>query len=1046
MRSFSSACRFSLSASVIAFGAAWASPALAQAPAPTAPAAVPAVDCTNIADTAAAKACADQQAAAIEGQAVAAPAPATAANGQTAVAGQNSIVITGSRIRRDEFTATEPLTVINKQEITQAGFISATDALQSAAVTEGTGQINNFFGGFVTDGGVGANTIGLRGLGADRTLVLLNGHRLAPGGTRGSVVAADLNVLPTAIIDRIEVLKAGASSIYGSDAIAGVINIITDKKLTGLHIDMQANVPEVGEGMDRRISASGGLQLGRLSLIGSVEYRKRDQLSLRDVPWTHCPVGGFLTGEGTPFGSGDGVNFNGDSCFTLDNGGVTINTLGFTVLNSSGTALVGVPAIGRSSGTVGTFTRFVPSPETTTGPFPGFLGVGFYDRDAFDPQSQEEALISGASILTGYGAATYDTDALGNAQLYGEILATRRKSSAPLYRQLSLDYLRGSPLLPEQLQNGFFGFNPDGSIIGARAFIGFGLLPSNQQVDYVRASGGVRGDLPFHDWKYDVYLGKSWNNGTYSQGSFLVDRLLKSTDVVQNADGSFSCASAAVDTTCVPAPFLTSAVIGGVLPQAFRDYIVKNTIGHTDFSEATVSANVDGPIFHLPGGDAQLSLGAEYRKQKINDQPDPDSISGNLQNLTAATATVGSDNVKEVFGELYLPILSDMPAAYRLNFTGSARYTDYASYGGQTTYKVAGEWEPIRGYGFRGSYGTSYRAPALSEQFLGATSGFLSSNADPCSDLPAPDEQSPTDAVVAKNCASIGLPADFEQHSGVTVKTVGGAEAGLSAETSKNFNIGVVARPTLPGDLGSLALSLDYFSIKVSNGVASLSGQTILDRCYQNPTNFDPTSGFCRFVTRDSNNALTVISSYVNLSQSNVKGYEFNGRYTNRLFGNRFILNADVTHFTEQSSKLFPEEFLTDANGTVASPSWVGSFDATYITKHVTFRYGVDWINSSRNKTYSYFAFDNLTGKVDKNLEQIFRDNYFLEVPNYFLHSASVQFDIKNYEFTLGVRNLFNKAPPRITATGFNVIGNAPLYSGYDYAGRTYFVNASFKI
>src|SRR3546814_8099820 len=154
---------------------------------------------------------------------------------------QQAIVVTGSRIPRDEFSVAEPITVITAEEITQAGFNSAADALQSNAVTQGSGQINNFYGGFVTDGGTGANTLGLRNLGPSRTLVLLTGRRMAPGGTRGSVLAADLNVLPTAIVSSLEVLKAGASSIYGSDAVAGVVNIITDKKLRGLPIEGQNN-------------------------------------------------------------------------------------------------------------------------------------------------------------------------------------------------------------------------------------------------------------------------------------------------------------------------------------------------------------------------------------------------------------------------------------------------------------------------------------------------------------------------------------------------------------------------------------------------------------------------------------------------------------------------------------------------------------------------------------------------------------------------------------------------------------------------------------
>jgi len=969
-------------------------------------------------------------------------APATLSNADTSAQSGDTVVVTGSRIRRDEFSTTEPITVITATEITQSGFNSATDALQSGAVTQGAGQINNAYGGFVTDGGTGANTLGLRGLGPARTLILLNGRRLAPGGSRGSVLAADLNVLPTAIVERIEILKAGASSIYGSDAIAGVVNIITDRKLTGLNIDAQVNVPEVGAGVDRRISASFGVQAPRLSLIGSVEYRQRDTLARNDVRFTRCPIGGFLNGEGTPLGSDDPIDpVTGEPrCFTIDNGGVTINTLGIPTREG----------IGRTSGALGRFNRFVPAPGQTTGPFPGFLGVGTYDRDTLDPIQEEEPLITPVKILTGYVSTTYDFGVLGNSELYGELLATRRKSSSPLYRQLSLDYLRGSPLLPLDIRDGLFA-NPtatsSGQQIAARAFIGYGLTDSRQEVDYVRASGGIRGDFFFKGWRYDLYAGKSWNDATYEAESFLTDRLANSLNVVQNADGTFSCVSQASNPGCVAAPALTAGVIGGQLPQAYRDYIVDNTIGTTKFRETTLSFGVDGPLFRMPGGEVQLALGAEYRKQSINDQPDQNSINGNLFGLTAATPTVGSDNVKEMFGEVFIPIVRDLPFLYRLNIDASLRYTDYKSYGADTTYKIAGEWEPVRGLGFRGSYGTSYRAPALAEQFLGSTSGFLSSDTDPCSALPVAGEQSPTEQVIARNCAAIGLAPDFEQRSGVSVFRVGGAEAGLAAETSKNWSLGVVARPPIPASIGQLSLALDYFNITVENGVSDLAGGTILNRCYA-AENFSPTEGFCRFVTRDANQALSVVSSFVNLSEDIVKGLEFNGRFSTKAVGpGTFILNANVTKYLEQSTRLFPEEFLADANGIITSPDWVGNFDATYSTRRVTFRYGLDWIDGDRKNTYNYFAFDNLTGETDPELVQAYRDAYYLETKNYFLHNASVQFNVADqYEFTLGVRNLFDKQPPRITSTGFNTVANAPLYSGYDYRGRTFFVNANFKL
>lgn len=980
----------------------------------------------------------------------------TLSNADMSASEAGAIVVTGSRIRRDEFSTIEPITVITSDEITQGGFASSTDALQSNAVTAGASQINNYYAGFVTDGGTGANTLGLRGLGPARTLVLLNGRRLAPGGTRGSVLAADLNVLPTAIVERIEVLKAGASSVYGSDAVAGVVNIITDDQLSGLHLDLQTNVPNLGAGASYRGSASFGFQADRLNVIGSLEYTKRKGLERRDNPWFNCPIGGYLSGEGTEFGSGDYIDpTTGEpKCFSLDNGGVTINTIGTSRRS----------APDRLTGALGSFTRFVPDSSNTGPNMPGYSGVDFYTRDSFDPENEREYLVTPTEIYTGFLSAGYELDALGNAELYGEALATRRKSSSYLYRQLSLDYPiyllpgtftpdpdRTNPLVPDFLQDSILAFpneiTGDG-FLGVRAFIGYGLTDSIQQVDYVRLGGGLRGDFFVPDWRYDFYVGKSWNDGRYEIESFLTDRLANSLDVEQLDDGSIVCRSRATNPNCVAAPPLNAATVGGDLPQEYRDYIVQNTVGNTQFRETTFAANIDGPLFAMPAGEVQLALGAEYRKQSINDQPDQNSIEGNLRGLTAGTPTVGSDSVKEVFGEIFVPLLADVPGFYNLNLNGSVRYTDYDSYGSDVTYKVAGEWEVVRGIGFRGSYGTSYRAPALAEQFLGATSGFLGGGSDPCDsdNFPAdPNDYSATDTVTAANCAAVGIDVStFVQNNGVTIFRRGGAETGLSAETSTNWSVGGVIRPPIPQSIGSLSLSLDYFDIKVENGVQDLSGGAILNRCYQ-ATNFSPTDGFCRFVQRDPSNRLTVTSSFVNLSEDIVKGWEFNGRFASDIGPGRFTLNGQVTKYTEQSNKVFEEEFLTDTNGVYFAPDWVGTFDATYAMDDVVIRYGVDWIDGDEEgRAYEYYAFDNLTGEVDEALAQIYRDNFYLNVPDYFLHHASVQFNVEDFQFTAGVRNIFNTAPPRITAA-VTTIGNFPLYSGYDYRGRTFFANAAFK-
>lgn len=214
----------------------------------------------------------------------------TSADGSTASTPGNDggIVVTGSRLRRDSFSTPDPIQVVTREETTQAGFNSAAEALQSTQVTSGQGQINNTFGGFVTAGGPGANTLSLRGLGASRTLVLLNGRRIAPAGTRGQVGAADLNVLPSSIVDRFEVLYGGASSIYGSDAIAGVVNIISRSNVDGLYLEGQHNVPENGAGFSGRYSAVFGYNADRFNFAGSVEYYNREPLKVGDVDWARC--------------------------------------------------------------------------------------------------------------------------------------------------------------------------------------------------------------------------------------------------------------------------------------------------------------------------------------------------------------------------------------------------------------------------------------------------------------------------------------------------------------------------------------------------------------------------------------------------------------------------------------------------------------------------------------------------------------------------------------------------------------------------------------
>lgn len=953
------------------------------------------------------------------------------------------VVVVGSRIRRDTYNSPSPVTVITRDDAVLAGLASTTEILQGTAVTGGSAQINNLFGGFVVDGGPGVNTVSLRGLGPTRTLVLLNGRRVAPAGSRGSVGSADLNVLPSALIERVEVLRDGASSIYGSDAVAGVINIVTRDNLEGIIVEGQYNATTDanGEGDQSRFSVAGGLSGDRWHLIGSAEYYSREELTVGARDWAHCPTAGF-TGEGAAFGFSDYIDpMTGESkCFSLDNGGVTINTIGTR-------AALGVGA----PGSVGTaFNRWRPNSAVTTG-LVGFEGVGggannLSVRDTFDPDMLNNSLYSPVDVTTFFVAGGYDLGALGNAEIYAESLFNRRESSQVGYRQLTLDYATGSPLVPAQIAAlGPFaanqGLNP-GSTVQARAFIGFGNYDSWQTVDFAKNLVGIRGDFFIPDWEYDVYGSYTSSESEYTSEQFLTDRLINSLNVVAApvgtpdylVRGGYTCAAnvGAPQTMCIPAPPLNSATIGGNLPADWVNYVFRPVTGVTKYNETVFSAGINGPLFTLPAGQIQTYFGAEYREAEIDDTPGLDSQNSNTYNFSTAAITRGTDSVWEVFGEIEIPLLANVPLAQELTLTASGRYTDYDSYGDDTTYKVGLVYTPVSFLTLRGTYGTSYRAPALFEQFLGATAGFVSSTNDVCNEYDSPG----VNPNRAANCASEGLPAGFTATSSVRVLQAGGAAAGLAAETSSNLTIGAILQPSLPAGWGDLSFAVDYYEIEVDNGVDQVGTGYILSQCYNSsPADFAANTGYCALVERNpATNGLTVTNGYVNIATDVLHGLDYNLRYRTDIGPGSLVLNASVTNYITRESQLFPTDPVFNSVGTLNDPEWSATASVSYSWNQWRTRWGVEWIDSMTDED-DYFARNGESLQNDYGIDS--------SVDEYFLHSASVQWSNDDVTATVGVRNVFNERPP--TASGYWVggIGNSPLYSGYDFVGRSVFINLS---
>ncbi|MCC7462211.1 MAG: TonB-dependent receptor [Gammaproteobacteria bacterium] len=963
---------------------------------------------------------------------------AIAAAGQQPAEELETVIVTGSHIRKDQFTSAAPIQVIRRDESVLAGLVTSTEILQGSTVSGGGQQINNYFGGYVTDGGPGANTLSLRGLGAVRTLVLLNGRRLAPAGTRGSVGTADLNVLPSAIVDRYEILKDGASSIYGSDAVAGVVNIITRKGINDFTVEGQRVQTFEGGGNQTRISFVGGRTWDRFDLSGSIEVFDRMNLAVGQRDWAKCSTAEFfdpVSGDRAP-GTMLDPTTGAPICFPIS---ALTGTNGIARNYIVSPQYVFDPDIGDW---VFIGNRWTPD-ASVAGPLPGWRNVdSAVRRPGFDPRMLNDSLISPTRNITAFLNGSYDLGRFGNAEAYFELLLARRDSKQIGSRQLSLDYqldgdFNNHPFVPAEIYNGGggVGFNPFGDLIIARALMFWGNDTAHQTGNFGRFVAGLRGDLPFlGDWGYDAYAMAGRSDASYTFESFLADRIYDSlyvtevdpaatTDPTRTAGGfTYTCQVnvATPGTGCVPAPLLNAAFLAGTVDEAYRNYVWQPVTGHTTFDEMIFSAIADGSLFSLPHGKVRGAVGVEYRTDKFTDRPSEDSISDNLYNFTSAGITHGKDAVREVFAEIEAPLVRGQPLARDLTLNVSARYTDFNSYGSDETFKLGLNYEPFTWLKLRGTTGTSYRAPTIFEQYLAPTSGFLSGQSDPCYDY---GNELPPGSTRYQNCASEGLPPDWLASSGVQVNSAGGAATGLSSENSRADTIGIVFQPTLSARVGGLALAIDWWRIKVTNEVAQLGAGILLQLCYDDPQ-FRAGGGYCAFSSRDVNNDLLVNDNYVNIATQYVGGLDYNLRYTRDIGLGELTVDLRATRYQRQDYRLLPADPLDRLNGTLTAPQWIGDADVKYEWKDWTFYYYLAYVDSMDSNEYV---------GVDPSV-----DPYDFKVSAYLTQNMSVRYASKNeWSVTLGVRNFTNAKPKTVSAGAYNRVGNSILYSGYDYLGAS---------
>ncbi len=1051
-----------------------------------------------------------------EGEAIPPSSAPTNAEGQTAAqtppaTGGGAIVVTGSRIRRNNFNTPQNIDVLTRDDQVLAGARSPAETLQSATVTSGTSQVSGSFLGFLSDNGTGANTVGLRGLGSTRTLVLLNGRRLAPAGVGEQLIAADLNTLPTAVIQRIEILREGASSIYGSDAIAGVINVVTDTSINGITLDGFADNPLIGAGQTLRGSITAGKTFSRGHIMGSFEYKEDRGLDFGDRKDTRCArelafVNGHEVGQTLPHQPGT------LRCYSLGPG----PTLGTPAGYGLGSFFIfGGPA--RIS-----FTDYYTGHPDIFGP-PVAVAKNqfdFNDRPDTNYNILDNTFLTPLKTYTAYVNGSYDLGALGDAELYGEGLFVRRKSHQ--YSTDRIDWLgnaSGSGALPVQVYgpdlypgDRYFANNypsvvspffpvswSDAGLVLTNPLYAPNFVPQNKQkVDFWRANGGVRGNLGLGDWRYDANVQISRTKGRDDRQVSTSEALTNILNAVVAPSGTpaeftttaipgqfmagqtFTCASNVTNGaynggTCQPLNIFDPNVFlnGAITPQQIAYLYPWLNYTKTKYKQETFALNFDGTLFSLPGGDVKSAVGFEYRRDHIDDRPGAERSAGLIYRYGTAAQTKGSDNVKEAYAEIDLPFFRDRPFLNLLELDVSGRYTDYKSYGSGWTYHAGAQWAPVAAIRFRGNYGTNFRAPNLYEQFVANQIGFQPNSLDPC-DLFA-QKSSPGNALYDNCLADLTVAFGGNQAAalnyggqggGFIVNTTGGAGI-VHAEKAKTWGAGVVL--TVPKRIADFTLAVDYWNIRVNDEVAVLGAQNILLFCYDTDTyggTFGPDNPYCALkgARFDVNNApfvnavgnlVSLQNPYLNIASQKARGIDFDARYAARFFGGQFSTQLQATRMLKQSVVNFPGGQVNDFNGTLgypgagAGPKWSGALDTRFKTGGFTFRWGVNFIGKMSSQQFATQAYRKDDGTVCPGGAGpgCFLVDYDFKVPNYFEHSASVQYLWPRIgELTIGVNNLFDKDPPTISNDNVNPygrFGNFFANSGYDYRGRSIWVNVT---
>lgn len=998
---------------------------------------------------------------------------------QAANAGTSDIVVTGSRIRRPNLDSPVPVTTIRGEEFFQTASTSVGDVLNELPALTSTFSQSNSTRFLGTSG---LNLLDLRGLGPQRTLVLVNGRRHVAGDILSEATSPDVNSIPADLIERVDVVTGGDSAVYGSDAIAGVVNFVLKDNFDGFQIRAQSGVSTYGDAPSNFVSALGGKNFadGRGNITLNVEYAHQGAFYASGRP-AYRNTNSFLQVDSDPADAANGSDGTPDNVFYRD-----------------------IRSVTYSNG--GTFLG------NLCGPYDGvdyyyFCAYGFQPNGNLSPITGKDRVGLGyGSFLGGNGDNFRDGKQLGllpDQDRYSANLLAHFEISPAFVPFIEAKYVRtdvfGSASGPFFFNGGVTGsdrevFYTDNPYLStqARGFLtsyygvptdahqpfffqenAYDLTTRAEKIrrETYRIVGGVKGTFN-DDWSYEF----SANYGEFKEknqilGNVNLQRFLLAIDAVDQglytngvangnivcratvdpaarvalesaSDPAFAAAQLASDVAaCQPANFFGT----GNLTPAARDYLLQDSIANGKITQFVLNGYLSGDtsqFLNLPGGPVGFAVGAEYRRETASYSQDDFTKAG----LTFYNAIPNLDapafEVKEVFGELRVPLLKDVPFFHALTVSGAVRYADYkGSTGSVLAYNGNVEWSPVRDVRFRGGYSRAVRAPTLVDLYSPLGQNF-SLVGDPCS---SENIGSGSDTR-ASNCAADGVPAGFSHPYLSSLGYLSGGNINLKEETSDSYTLGVVLQPHwVPG----FSLTVDWFDITVGNTISSLGAQTILDACYDQPS---VDNQFCSLFDRYQGaagttgprgeevgqileNSLQVVP--LNYAKLKVRGIDVEAAYQHEI-GSLGNLSTRViyTHNFRNDSYLDPitPDFRDQSLGELGFPFDEFTWNVDFRSGPVTLGYKMRYIGKM-----TVGAWEDTHSVQGRDPQDA--DSYDIAYyPATFLHDVRLQLDAtKKFSFYLGVDNLIDTKPPLgTTGAGF---GSAI----YDNVGRRIYAGITAK-